>query len=183
MATAVAPATGFVVTVPEAEPLVAALRSRFDPSAAVDVPAHITVLYPFMPPAQLTPELLARAAGALRGLDPFSFTLARVRRFPGVLYLAPEPSAPFVAMTEALVQAFPAFPPFGGVHDRIVPHLTVAQGDEQLLQQADAELHAALQLHGPVSVRCRELQLLRNVDGRWHQWQRLALPGQEASTP
>ena len=181
MTAAVAPATAFVVAVPEAEPLVAALRSRFDPSAAADVPAHITVLYPFMPPAQLTPQVLARAADALRGAGPFSFALARVRRFPGVLYLAPEPSAPFVAMTEALVQAFPAFPPFGGVHDRIVPHLTVAQGDEPTLQQADAELRAALRPHGPVSVRCCELQLLQNVDGRWRQWQRLALPGQEAS--
>jgi len=176
-------ATAFIAAVPEAEPLVAALRSRFDPSAAGDVPAHVTVLYPFMPPAQLTPEVLARAEDAMRRLGPFSFTLARVQRFPGVLYLAPEPSAPFVAMTEALVQAFPAFPPFGGVHARIVPHLTVAQGDEHMLQQADAELRAALQLHGPVSARCRELQLLQNVDGRWCQWQRLALPRQETPAP
>lgn len=180
MVAALVPATGFVVVVPEAEALVGGLRSRFAPSAAEGVPAHITVLYPFMPPAHVTPDVLARAADALQGLEPFSFTLARVRRFPGVLYLAPEPPAPFVAMTEALVQAFPAFPPFGGVHDRIVPHLTVAQGDEHLLQQADAELRAALRRHGPVSARCRELQLLQNLDGRWRQWQRLALSGREA---
>jgi 2'-5' RNA ligase len=183
MSGAAAAATAFIAAVPEAEPLVAALRSRFDPSVAVDVPAHITVLYPFMPLAQLTPEVLARVADALQGLGPFSFALTRVQRFPGVLYLAPEPAEPFVAMTEALVQAFPAFPPFGGVHDRIVPHLTVAQGDERMLQQADAELRAALHLHGPVSAWCRELQLLQNVDGRWCQWQRLALSGQEAPAP
>ena len=181
MAGAVAPATAFVIAVPEAEPLVAALRSRFDPSAATGVPAHITVLYPFMPPAQVTPEVLARAEDALRGHEPFHFQLARVERFAGVLYLAPQPAAPFVALTEALVRAFPAFPPFGGAHDRIVPHLTVAQGDEAMLQQAEADLRAALQAHGPVAASCRELCLLQYIGGGWREWQRLTLRGQGVS--
>ena len=90
----------------------------------------------------------------------FDFLLARVERFPGVLYLAPQPAAPFVALTEALVRAFPQYPPFGGAHEHIVPHLTVAQGDEPTLQQADAELRAALQEQGPVRAQCRELCLL-----------------------
>jgi len=178
-----APATAFVVLVPEAEPLVAALRSRFDPSSALGVPAHITVLHPFVPPVQLTPEVLARAAAALFGLQPFDFLLARVQRFPGVLYLALEPAAPFVALTEALVRAFPAFPPFGGVHDRIVPHLTVAQGDDHTLQRADTELRAALRAHGPVAAPCRELCLLQNAGGFWREWHRLALRGQGDPVP
>jgi 2'-5' RNA ligase len=183
MADGARPATAFVVEVPEAEPLVAALRSRFDPSAAMGVPAHITVLCPFMPPAQMTPEVLARAADALRGQKPFPFLLTGVGRFPGVLYLAPEPAAPFAALTEALVQAFPAFPPFGGAHDRIVPHLTVAQGDEPTLQLGQAELHAALQAHGPVAALCRELCLLQNEGSGWREWHRLTLRGQGASVP
>ena len=183
MAGAVAPATAFIVSVPEAEPLVGALRSRFDPSAAVGVPAHVTLLYPFMPPAQVTPEVRVRAAEALRGLAPLRFQLARVERFPGVLYLAPEPAAPFVALTEALMNAFPAFPPFGGVHDHIVPHLTVAQGDEPTLQRADAELRAALRVHGPIVALCRELCLLRNAGAGWREWQRLALCGPGAPVP
>ncbi len=183
MAGAVAPATAFVIAVPEAEPLVATLRSRFDPSAATGVPAHITVLHPFMPPAQATPEVLARAEDALRGHEPFHFQLARVERFAGVLYLAPQPAAPFVPLTEALVRAFPAFPPFGGVHERIMPHLTVAQGDEPTLQQADAELHAALRTLGPVAALCHALCLLQNAGGGWREWHRLTLRGQGVSVP
>ena len=178
-----APATAFVVAVPEADPLVAVLRSRFDPSATAGMPAHITVLYPFMPAAQVTPEVLARAADALQGLEPFQFLLARVGRFPGVLYLAPEPAAPFVALTEALVRAFPAFPPFGGVHDGIVPHLTVAQGDEPTMQQAAAELHAGLSVRGPIAAPCRELYLLQNSSGRWCEWQRLPLRSKGTPAP
>ena len=183
MAGLLAPATGFVVVVPEAEPLVSGLRSRFAPAAAVGVPAHVTVLYPFMPPAQVTPEVLARAADALRGLAPFHFQLGQVERFPGVLYLAPQPAAPFVALTEALARAFPAYPPFGGVHDRIVPHLTVAQGDEPTLQQAELELCAALRTHGPVSAACHELCLLQNAGGGWSERQRLTLREQGVSAP
>ncbi len=175
MSEASAPATALVVAVPEAELLVAGLRARFDPSAALGVPAHITVLHPFMPPAQVTRELLEHVATALRGLAAFDFVLARVARFRGVLYLAPEPAARFVALTESLVRAFPQWPPFGGAHDRIVPHLTVAQGDEALLQQAEAGLRAALHEHGPVTAPCRELCLLHNAGGHWAQWRRLPL--------
>jgi len=183
MSAGTGPATAFVVVVPEAEPLVAALRSRFDPSSALGVPAHLTVLHPFMPPALLTPELLARAAAALLGLESFDFVLARVERFPGVLYLAPQPAAPFIELTEALARAFPAYPPFGGAHDRIVPHLTVAQGDEHRLQHADAELRAALREHGPITARCRQLSLLRDDGGRWSEWHALALRGRGATVP
>ena len=42
--------SALLVAVPAAEPAVAAHRSRLDTSAAVGVPAHITVLYPFLPP-------------------------------------------------------------------------------------------------------------------------------------
>ena len=45
-----APQTALIVRVPETEPCVAALRERFDPSAALGVPAHITVLHFFMGP-------------------------------------------------------------------------------------------------------------------------------------
>jgi len=176
-------ATAFVVAVPEAEPRVAALRSRFDPSAALGVPAHVAVRHPFMPAAQFTPELLARALGALAGLGPFGFVLRQVARFPGLLYLAPEPAAPFVALTQALARAFPAFAPFGGAHDAIVPHLTVAQGDDATLQQAENELRAALREHGPVAARCRALCLLQNTGGRWLPCQRLALPSPGAPKP
>ncbi len=175
-----ADATAFVVAVPEAEALVAGLRARFDPSAALGVPAHITVLHPFMLPAQVTPEVLAHAASALPGPAHYEFLLARVERFPGVLYLAPEPAAPFIALTEALVRAFPQYLPFGGAHERIVPHLMVAQGEESNLRATDAELRAALHEHGPIRAQCRELCLLQSAGGRWSGWHRLALAVQGA---
>jgi hypothetical protein len=39
--------SAFAVSVPEAERYVGALRDRFDPTAKLGAPAHITLLYPF----------------------------------------------------------------------------------------------------------------------------------------
>ena len=67
------------------------------PVAPLGVPAHITVLYPFIPPDAARRRRCERAiADVLRGFAAFDFALRDVRRFPdGVLYLAPEPVEPF----------------------------------------------------------------------------------------
>ena len=45
------PISAFAVKVPAAEPLVGDLRRRYDATVALGVPAHITLLVPFMDPA------------------------------------------------------------------------------------------------------------------------------------
>jgi len=42
--------SSLMIVVPEAERLVKPFREKYDPSAAVGVPAHITLLYPFKLP-------------------------------------------------------------------------------------------------------------------------------------
>jgi hypothetical protein len=57
-ATSPGPHSGLIVEVPEAEPDVARLRERLDASAPLGIPAHITVLFPFMPPRTIDPAAL-----------------------------------------------------------------------------------------------------------------------------
>lgn len=83
--------------------MVRGLRERFDPSAEQGVPAHITVLYPFMPPELVSSEVFALVQQALSEVPAFGFELAKVGRFPATTYLAPEPAAPFVDLTRRLV--------------------------------------------------------------------------------
>jgi hypothetical protein len=45
--------TAFLVVVAEAEPAVAQLRLQLDPVPRLDVPAHVTVLFPFMPTSEI----------------------------------------------------------------------------------------------------------------------------------
>ena len=168
--------SAFVVKVPAAEPLAGDLRRRYDASVALGVPAHITVLVPFMDPALVTTDVIERAARVLRRTPSFSFTLGGVGRFPETAYLAPEPASPFIAMTLALVQAFPGFPPYGGEHPSVVPHLSVAHGDARHAEEAATELRARLHASGPVHAVCTEVTLIENTSGRWQDMHVFKLP-------
>jgi 2'-5' RNA ligase len=87
----------------------------------------------------------------------FDVTFARLDRFPEILWLAPEPAEPFVAMTEAMVARFPDYPPYGGIHERIVPHLTVAQAE---LDETAARVEPLL----PLRSRVEAVVLYEHVD-------------------
>ena len=120
--------TAVVVTVPEAEHAVAEHRARLDRAASWGVPAHVTVLYPFVDPASVDAALVERLAEAVRSVPAFECWFRRTSWFDqDVLWLAPEPDEPFRALTQAVWRAFPDHPPYGGEYDDLSPHLTVGQ--------------------------------------------------------
>jgi hypothetical protein len=160
--------SALIIAVPEAEPLVKAVRERFDYSAGVGVPAHITILYPFMPPHEITPDVLRELRELFAQFSAFEFTLPETRRFPSVLYLAPLPAEPFKALTQAVVDRYPGYPPYGGEYSDLTPHLTLADRLDAA-QLADVEREFRQQ-HGaqlPVQAAAQELLLIENSSGRW----------------
>jgi 2'-5' RNA ligase len=110
------------------------LRARHDPSGAFAVPAHITLLGPFLLVAELSAGVLERLRALLAGEAPVAVAFREARRFPGTLYLAPEPPEPFARLTQLLWDAWPDHPPYGGIHEEVVPHLTVGHhlGEDEL---------------------------------------------------
>ncbi len=156
------------MAVPEAEAAVSALRLQYDRSAARGVPAHITILFPFLADDELDEAALEAVFAAQRAFD---FELARVERFGAdVTYLAPEPDAPFRALTDAVWRRWPTHPPYGGEHADSIPHLTIG---ETRLEVPDVE--AAL----PIAARAREVLLLVETepDGAWAVLRRYPLSG------
>jgi len=170
--------SALVVTVPEAEAHVAHLRARHDPVTALGMPAHVTLLFPFVAPDAIDAAVLDRVRAAVAGVAPFAFVLREVRRFPRTLYLAPEPAGPFVTLTEALLRMFPEHAPYGGAHRTIVPHLTVADAvDPGMLPAVEAELRASLPRDGAIATRCSEVVLMESSSGRWRPMHAIALTG------
>jgi len=164
--------TVLMVVVPEAEPLVAPFRMRFDPSAALGAPAHITALYPFLPPDRIDAEVEARLERCCAAQAPIDFSLWEIRRFAPdhVLYLAPDPDEPFLRLTQTIWRLFPETPPYAGRHKEIIPHLSIAwvqTVDE--LQNIETEFRAAAVAHLPMTARATALALFDNVSGRWEQ--------------
>lgn len=134
------------------------------------VPAHITVIVPFIPAHELDPAALESLAQLFGGIPAFEFELVAAARFPGTLYLEPDRPSAFVALIDAVVDRFPAYPPYEGAFDGVIPHLTVAQGDDDVLRAAEADVHRSL----PIRAVAREALLLEEVAaGRWQDRARL----------
>ncbi len=118
-----------VLLIPALEmvPAVEEFRVRYDPSSRAGVPPHITIIYPFLNPDQLTNHKLGELDRLLETVEAFEYRLNAVREFEqGVLYLAPHPVQPFMRVTNLVSQHFNVLP-YGGAFPTLVPHLTVIQ--------------------------------------------------------
>jgi 2'-5' RNA ligase len=142
--------TTLLIVVPQAERLVGRWRERFDPSAADGVPAHITLLYPMGSPEGMTAEVLRDLADVFARVPAVEFRLERPGRFPEVLFLTPVPEESFRDLIRIAADQFPDYPPYGGAFDDPVPHLTVAQSEDQALL---ARIEAAIRPGLPVDAR------------------------------
>ena len=162
-----------LVGVPEAEPVVGRWRLEHTLDGRLGIPAHVTLLVPFVPSSRVE-EARPRLAELVGATPAFEAAFPRTGRFPGVLYLAPEPAAPFAALTEAIATAWPEHPPYEGAHDTIVPHLTVAESkaDEPLLTRIAAQVEP----HLPLATAVREASVfVEDEQGNWHEHVRLPL--------
>ena len=172
-------ASAFIIRVPEAEPCVGGMRLRYDASSRLGVPAHVTVLVPFMDPVHIDGRVLDTASAALASVKSFRFRLHRVGRFLVTAYLEPDPPGPFISLTQALSRAFPNYLPYGGEHDSIVPHLTVADGSAEHAELAALQIQAWLGENGPIHGTCTSVDLLENSSGHWRQMHAFKLPRAE----
>jgi 2'-5' RNA ligase len=147
-----APTGESAIIVPVQVPVaVTRLRERMDPAAARSVPAHVTLLYPFMAPDLLKEDIRRGVEQVIANEPTFAFSLRAVGRWPGVVYLVPEPDEPFRRLTLALAEAFPDYPPYEGAHPEVTPHLTVAQDvPDDWLAAAEHALAAVLPVHDVV---------------------------------
>ncbi len=160
--------SALVVLIPEAEDLVRSFRNQFDPSARAGVPAHVTIVYPFKPSLELTAKMIAALDELFSNTSRFEVSFTGLKRFPGVLYLAPEPDELFRRLTERITEQFPDALPYGGKFAEVVPHLTIAHGgDAQQLDSIAADFERQADGRLPIRSAVKEVTLLDNQSGRW----------------
>lgn len=167
--------TALAVLVPEADPVVGPARARHDPGAAAGMPAHVTVVAPFIPDVVLRTSDEERLASLFGAIRPFRAVFRRCARFgDATLYLAPEPGGPFIRLTQTVMTAYPAFPPYGGRFPTIVPHLTIADGaDAAILTDVERQLPKPLRIETQV----REVVLFVRAGDTWSPRRRYPLGG------
>lgn len=161
-----------LIPVPEAEVVVRRWRFDHDPSAPAGVPAHVTLLVPWVPPAELDDGHLAALDRLLADVAPFDFSLATVGWFGrSVLWLGPEPSQPFLELTGRLADRFDT-PPWEDMFDEVVPHLTVGlAGDGDELAEVADTLRPSL----PVACRAEQVWVMVGDGLRWSVRHRVQL--------
>lgn len=152
-------------------PVIEADRLRDESACDQGMPAHVTVLQPFMRSGLIDEDTMQALRDAVKSVPAFDFTLGGVGRFPNVVYLAPEPARPFIALTEKLAERWPEHPPYGGAFEEFVPHLTVAYGET-----VPPRLEEGL----PVRARAEEVWLMVRAGKRWSCRGRLPLGGRVA---
>ncbi|MFJ3338917.1 2'-5' RNA ligase family protein [Streptomyces sp. NPDC086766] len=164
--------TGLIVRIPAAEPAVRAWRERFDPSARAGVPAHITVLFPFLDESRIDARVCSALADVLGRYRAFDLRFERCGRFPGLLYLVPEPGTRLQRLTEVIADRWPEAPPYGGQFAEIVPHLTVADHqDDAVLDEIEADLLSKL----PFQCRVSSVDLIVYDGAEWQERASFAL--------
>lgn len=152
--------TAVVIAFPELSPVVDGWRERTcEDRPSIGVPPHVTLLYPFVP-AEAVDGTLDDLRALLAATPSFDVSFREVRRWPEMAYLAPEPPEPFSRLTEAIVERWPDHPPYEGLHETVVPHLTVAYGDDALLDEVEADVarHLPLDVHVTEAVLLEELE-------------------------
>ena len=150
--------SALLVLVPAAEPAVGKHRARLDASARDGVPAHLTVLYPFLPPGQIGDDELTALARLFAGFPSFAVTLDRVSWFgEQVVWLGPRDEAPFRALTDLVFASYPACAPYGGRYADVIPHLTIGHDAALDVLRAAAE---DVRPHLPIQTRATQVTLM-----------------------
>jgi hypothetical protein len=176
--------TAVIIPIVAAEPAVADHRRQLDLAASWGVPAHVSVLYPFVHPSAIDDDVVSRLASALNTVPAFDCTFARCEWFgEEVLWLAPDPAGPFRDLTSAVWRAFPDYPPYGGVFDDVVRHLTLGErrrGSASALQAAAATVSHQL----PIRARVDRAVLIAGTaePNSWHSVHQFRLAASAGET-
>lgn len=137
-----------LLCVPAAEAVVHGWRSTGDPSAARGVPAHVTLLSPFLPTDRIDDGVLAELTWFFAGVDAFRLRFSAVGCFDdaGVVFLEPDGDG-LDELADALARRWPECPPYRGKHRHPHAHLTVVHtGDGDLRSRAAAAVEQSLPL-------------------------------------
>ncbi len=155
-------------------------RRLYSPGQLERIPAHITLVYPFVPYDELA-EAEPRLRTVCARLQPRAVAIRGFSRFPGpgtdVLYLHLADPERIVSLYRAVLAEFPAYPAYGGrFGPDLTPHMTVGSFDDaEELERvysglAGQRLYLAWDVAGVYLI-------YKTEDRVWHPWSEVPLGG------
>ena len=170
-----------VVIVVDVAGLDAVYREEFPAFHSLGIPLHATLRYPFVRPDHLD-AALPRLTEVLKKHHRFDFSLTELKTFPRTVWVAPDPAAPFIALTEAIEAAFPETSQ--REFAEVIPHVTLVDGlEESRLEETVQRLRPVVEPLLPVTLSADEVVVLaEQQDGRMPIVARLPLGGDSSGT-
>ena len=166
--------TGLVVPVPAAEDLLAAVGRRHPDAARSGVPAHVTVLFPFLPPEKIDDGTLRTLRELFEQHPPMPVRFTECRRRAEFVYLRPEPTDGLRRLLDHARREWPDVIPYEGAFGEVEPHLTVSiRTGEDTAARIHAESGSAL----PIEAQLREGWLISSREQQWTVQERFPLAG------
>jgi 2'-5' RNA ligase len=137
------------------------------------VPAHVTLLFPFVDADRIDDRVTSRLRDRLAAVAPFEYALEATGRWPDAVYAAPVPAEPFATLAAVLRDDWPEYPLYGGDF-AFEAHVTIAESPSDDVARA-IESAAASEL--PAPARADEVVLIVDADTGWRVAARFALGG------
>jgi 2'-5' RNA ligase superfamily len=147
---------------------VAKIRSARDWSARVGVPAHITILGPFLPPEEITKNVLERMRTVFADARPIPVVLGEFHLLGTTACLMPQSVGPFVRLSRELEAISQRRTQVAGKY-----HLTVArESNTNDLERLRVHLEPLLPLRGRIT---EAILLERDGEGLVRELERFSL--------
>jgi 2'-5' RNA ligase len=161
--------TAIIVALPRCDLLVSAVAAELEIHRPPGMPAHVTLLYPFVDESTLVAGMAAQAQRALSHIAPFECEFASFGRFidpiPTALHLVPNPADPFRGMIAALERTF-ALRAYGGQFGEVIPHVTLVESpDPALWARTESRVGESL----PLSETISTFSIYRETHSGWHE--------------
>jgi 2'-5' RNA ligase len=150
----------------EVQAVAVPIMRKYAADTLTRVPAHLTVLYPFVDYERLA-EAVPIVREIVSHIAPFEVTLRGFDEFPGVIFMNPVDPGPIQNIFHQIYARFPECPPYRGQFgNEIHPHMTVGEFTSEG-EQADAM--RSLPNYRPITYRVDRLHIEYGID-------RVALP-------
>jgi hypothetical protein len=155
--------TGLVIPVPAAEALLASVRARYPGTVRDGVPAHVSLLYPFVVGAELDERVITALNELFVGQVSIPVDFMECYRRGGFVALRPDPGDDLKELMSKTRRRWPDVVPYEGVYGDVEPHLTIAtRCSEETAGRIEQEVTADL----PICAELREAWLLA-FEGQW----------------
>jgi 2'-5' RNA ligase len=157
--------TLMIVAPHEVQAIAVPILRQYAPETLIRVPAHITILYPFVPVEQLdeASEILRQVCA---NIVPFDITLSGFASFPGVVFMKITDPQAIRNLFHHIFAAFPNYPPYGGrFGNELNPHMTVAEFTNEARQQA-----SKMPAYDPISFQATRIHVMYGQPGIALPW-------------